>query len=65
MQRRYDEAEAAWKKALAMDKHYKPAQVNLENLPEVRRTDDPNIGRRVMLEPFKGSKMKQSIIFHR
>lgn len=65
MQHRYDEAEAAWKKALAMDKHYKPAQVNLEALPEVRRTDDPNMGRRVILEPFKGSKMKQSIIFHR
>jgi tetratricopeptide (TPR) repeat protein len=64
MQHRYDEAEAAWKRALAIDKHYKPARVNLENLPEVRRTDNPNIGRRLILEPFKGSKMKQSVIFH-
>jgi tetratricopeptide (TPR) repeat protein len=63
MQERYDEAEAALKRALAIDPHYTIAKNNLAMLPEIRRTGPPEmIG---MTEPFKGSKLKQSITFLR
>ena len=61
MQERYDEAEAAWKRALVIDPRYTLAKNNLAALPEIRRTGPPQmIG---MTEPFKGSKLKQSITF--
>lgn len=61
MQERYDEAEAALKRALVIDPRYTLAKNNLAMLPEIRRTGPPKmIG---ISEPFKGSKLKQSITF--
>ncbi|MDQ2903278.1 MAG: tetratricopeptide repeat protein [Ktedonobacteraceae bacterium] len=61
MQERYDEAQAALQRALVIDPHYTFAKSNLAALPEIRRTGPPaRIG---MKDPFKGSKLKQSITF--
>jgi len=61
MQERYDEAEAALKRALVIDPQYTLAKNNLDALPKVRQTGLPaKIGIR---EPFKSSKLKQSITF--
>jgi tetratricopeptide (TPR) repeat protein len=43
MQERYDEAEAAFKHALQLDRWYTLARHNLRNLPEVRRNGPPKI----------------------
>lgn len=43
MQERYDEAEAALKRALAIDRRYKIAKNNLKFLAEARRTGPPKI----------------------
>ena len=61
MQERYDEAEAALKRALAIDPKYTIAKNNLAALPEIRRTGPPKIVG--MNDPFKDSKIKQSITF--
>ncbi len=61
MQERYDEAEAALKRALEIDPKYAIAKRNLAALPETRRTGPPKIVG--MSDPFKGSKLKQSITF--
>ncbi|HEV7234824.1 MAG TPA: tetratricopeptide repeat protein, partial [Ktedonobacteraceae bacterium] len=61
MQERYDEAEAALKRALVMDPHYTLAKKNLAALPEIRRTGPP--ARLDIRDPFKSSKLKQSITF--
>ena len=61
MQARYDEAEAALKRALKIDPRYAIAKQNLALLPETRRTGPPKmVG---MLDPFKGTKLKQEITF--
>jgi tetratricopeptide (TPR) repeat protein len=61
MQGRYDEAETALKRALEIDPEYTLAKENLAALPAFRRTGPPDM---VMLnEPFKHSKLKQSITF--
>lgn len=61
MQKRYDEAEAALRRALVIDPKYKIAKNNLAMLPEIRRTGPPKqIG---LNDPFKNSKLKQSIEF--
>ena len=61
MQERYDEAEAALKRALEVDPRYALAKQNLALLPETRRTGPPKmVG---MLDPFKGTKLKQGITF--
>jgi len=61
MQERYDEAEAALKRALVIDPQYALAKSNLKALPEIRRTGLPaSIDIR---DPFKSSKLKQSITF--
>lgn len=62
MQERYDEAEAALKRALVIDRKYDLAKRNLAALPEIRRTGPPMVGIR---DPFKSSKLKQSITFYR
>ena len=59
MQERYDESEAALKRAIAMDPEYTIAQNNLAALPECRRTGPPE--GIALNEPFKHSKLKQSI----
>src|SRR5713101_6305680 len=61
MQERYDEAEAALKRALVIDPHYALAKKNLAALPEIRRTGPP--ARIDITDPFKSSKLKQSITF--
>ncbi len=61
MQERYDEAEAALKRALVMDPHYTLAKKNLAALPEIRRTGPP--ARLDIRDPFKTPKLKQSITF--
>jgi len=61
MQERYDEAEAALKRALAIDRGYTIAKNNLKLLAEARRTGPPKIVG--INEPFRNSKMKQSITF--
>jgi tetratricopeptide (TPR) repeat protein len=61
MQQRYDEAEAALRRALAIDPKYTIAKNNLAMLPEIRRTGPPEeVG---MSDPFKNTKLKQSITF--
>jgi tetratricopeptide (TPR) repeat protein len=60
MQERYDEAEAALKRALVLDPQYTLAKDNLAALPEIRRTGPPRI---VFNEPFQHTKLKQSIQF--
>ena len=61
MQERYDEAEAALKRALVIDPQYTLAKDNLAMLPETRRTGPPDIV--AMNQPFKDSKLKQGITF--
>ncbi len=61
MQGRYDEAEAALRRALVIDPKYSIAKNNLAALPEFRRTGPPTMT--VFNEPFKHSKLKQSITF--
>jgi tetratricopeptide (TPR) repeat protein len=63
MQERYDEAEAALKRAIAMDPTYTIAKNNLAALPEFRRTGPPS--GIALNEPFKYAKLKQSITFIR
>jgi tetratricopeptide (TPR) repeat protein len=61
MQERYDECEAALKRALVFDPHYAIAKNNLKLLAESRRTGPPKqFG---IQEPFKNVKMKQGITF--
>jgi tetratricopeptide (TPR) repeat protein len=48
-QRRYDEAEAAFKRALQLDRRYQPAKINLAALAVAREKDDPDSGLGVML----------------
>lgn len=61
MQERYEEAEAALKRALEIDPDYTIAKNNLAVLRTSRRTGPPV---RVELnEPFKSSKLNQSITF--
>lgn len=59
MQERYNEAEAALKRALIMDPHYTLAKNNLAALPKIRLTGLPPIVD--IRDPFKTSKLKQSI----
>ena len=61
MQERYDEAEVALKRALDIDPRYTLAKSNLAALPEIRRTGPP--ARIDITDPFKSSKLKQSITF--
>jgi Flp pilus assembly protein TadD len=61
MRERYDEAEAALKRAFEIDTRYAIAKQNLALLPETRRTDPLKmVG---MLDPFKATKLKQEITF--
>ncbi len=61
MQERYDEAEAALKRALEIDPKYAIAKRNLKILPETRRTGPPKmIG---ISDPMRSPKLKQGITF--
>ncbi len=61
MQERYDEAEAALKWALVIDRRYTIAKNNLKLLAEARRTGLPKIME--IHDPFKNSKIERSITF--
>src|SRR5258708_23524616 len=61
MQERYDEAEEALKHALVMDPGYTLAKKHLVALPKIRRPGLPPIVD--IRDPFKSSKLKQSITF--
>src|SRR6266550_8902305 len=61
MQERYDEAEAALKRALVIDPRYTLAKNNLVVLRTSRRTGPPALVE--LNEPFKNSKLNQSITF--
>ena len=63
MQGRYDEAEAALKRALAIDPGYTFAKDNLVALAHSRKVGPP-LGVK-LTKPFKDSKLKQSITFIR
>jgi hypothetical protein len=49
------------KRALVIDPRYTLAKNNLAALPEIRRTGPPAMVD--IRDPFKGSKLKQSITF--
>jgi tetratricopeptide (TPR) repeat protein len=62
MQERYDEAEAALKRALVIDPKYTIAKNNLAALAENRRTG--TLPKMVKMQgPFEDSKVNQSVIF--
>jgi tetratricopeptide (TPR) repeat protein len=61
MQERYDEAEAAIKRALVIEPDYAIAKGNLAALPEIRRKGPPKIF--AMSDPMRVSKINQSITF--
>jgi Flp pilus assembly protein TadD len=60
MQERYDEAEAALRRALEVDPAYELARQNLALMPEIRETGAPDMQ---ITHPFVGKKIKQSITF--
>jgi tetratricopeptide (TPR) repeat protein len=59
-QERYDEAEAALRRALEVDPKYKIAKQNLKQLPRIRRLGPPEVA---ITHPFEGKKIKQSLTF--
>jgi tetratricopeptide (TPR) repeat protein len=61
MQERYDEAEAALKRALVIDPKYAVAKQNLAALPETRRKGPPKVFG--ITDPFRSGGLKQSITF--
>jgi tetratricopeptide (TPR) repeat protein len=63
MQERYDESEAALKRALVIDPTYTIAKDNLARLDETRRIGPPDVI--AMTEPFRSSKLKQGITYFR
>jgi tetratricopeptide (TPR) repeat protein len=61
MQRRYDEAEAALRRALEINSNYENAQRNLVLLPEIRRTGI--LPGHTITGPFDGHDLRKSIDF--
>ncbi len=61
MQERYDDAEATWKHALTIDRHYAIAKNNLAKLPETRRDGPPQVFG--ISDPFVNANVKQRITF--
>ncbi len=57
-QRRYDGAEAAFKRALELDRRYQPAKINLTALAVARETDDPNSSQGVILPPLTNTRKR-------
>ena len=62
MQERYDEAEAAWKRALVIDPEYTIAKNNLAALAQTRKVGPPET---IAINDTLDSKIKHSIIFTR
>jgi hypothetical protein len=61
MQERYDEAEAAYKRALVIEPKYAIAKQNLAILPETRRNGPPKVFG--ISDPFRNSNIKQEITY--
>jgi len=61
-QLRYDEAEEAFKQALAIDPNYPFARDNLKRLPTIRRSKEPIKVKTINLA--KGDDVKQSLAFY-
>jgi tetratricopeptide (TPR) repeat protein len=61
MQRRFDEAEAALRRALVIDRKYDLAQQNLKALPEIRKSGQlPDFRVR---DPMEAAKVNQTVVF--
>jgi tetratricopeptide (TPR) repeat protein len=61
MQRRFDEAEAALRRALTLDRKYDLARQNLKALPKIRKSGQlPNFRVR---DPMEAAKISQTIVF--
>jgi tetratricopeptide (TPR) repeat protein len=61
MQRRFDEAEAAFRCALVIDRKYDLAQQNLKALPEIRKSGQlPDFRVR---DPMEAAKVSQTVVF--
>ncbi len=63
MQRRFDEAEAALKRALEINPNYEHARFNLEQLPYTRQSGE--LPETVMTRPFDGRTLSKSILFRK
>ena len=63
MQQRYDEAEAALKRALEIDPNYRHARDNLALLPQTRLLGHPPIMQ--ITHPFEGRQIEKSIVFRK
>jgi tetratricopeptide (TPR) repeat protein len=61
MQQRYDEAEMALQRALAIDSKYEFARYNLAALPSFRQSSEPPVSR--ISGPFDGHTLKKSLTF--
>jgi tetratricopeptide (TPR) repeat protein len=61
-QRRYDEAEAAWKRALEIDRHYSVARMNLVALEKIRQGEQVSTGR--LVESYEGNKVKKRLVLN-
>jgi Flp pilus assembly protein TadD len=61
-QQRYDEAEAAWKRALAIDWRYSLARMNLKGLKDVRR--GKQVAKAVLVESYEGGKVKKKFVLN-
>lgn len=61
-QQRYDEAEAALKRALVIDRHYLVAQVNLDALEKIRQGEHVATGR--LVDSYEGNKAKKKLILN-
>ena len=63
MQGRYDEAEAALKRALEIEPRYQFAKHNLALLPEIRRNGLPDRG--FIVDPLSNRAIEQKLASHR
>ncbi|MGZ3611898.1 MAG: tetratricopeptide repeat protein, partial [Ktedonobacteraceae bacterium] len=61
-QKRYDEAEAAWKKALSIDWRYSLARMNLRALKDVRRGQQ--VAKGVLIESYEGDKVEKKLVLN-
>lgn len=61
-QKRYDEAEAAWKKALSIDWRYSLARMNLRALKDVRRGQP--VAKGTLVESYEGDKVKKRFVLN-
>lgn len=61
-QKRYDEAEAAWKKALSIDWRYSLARMNLRALKDILRGEQ--VAKATLVETYEGGKVKKKFVLN-